>query len=72
MKNLLQELFREPTEEEMQAHSVLRNIVVQNELDIPEQIMTLQYFAGIEPGLIISKVNTLNTPLLESAMCYAH
>ncbi len=72
MRNILEALLEKPSDEELQAHSVLRDIVVQNELNLPEQIMTLQYFAGIEPGLIISKVNTLNTPLLESAMCYAH
>lgn len=72
MKNLLQELFREPTEEEAKAAIVIRDLCIQNELELPEQLFTLQYFNGIDPSLIISKVNAVNTPLLENAMHVIH
>ncbi|EBS4516637.1 hypothetical protein DQT32_04410 [Salmonella enterica subsp. enterica serovar Braenderup] len=72
MRNMLEELFREPTEEEAQAATVLRDLCIQNSLEFPEQLFALQYFAGIDPSLIISKVNALNTPLIENAMHVIH
>lgn len=72
MRNILEQLFTEPTEEEIAAGEKLRDLCIQNDLEIPEQLMTLQYFHGIEPGLIVSKVNALNTPLIEGAMHYLH
>ena len=72
MRNLLEQLFQEPTKEEIEAGMKLRDLCIQNELELPEQLMTLQYFAGIEPGLIISKVSALNTPLIEGAMNFWH
>ncbi|AMM43606.1 hypothetical protein FDG95_gp385 [Pectobacterium phage vB_PcaM_CBB] len=72
MRNILEELLKEPTEEEMQASAVLRDLCIQNELEFPEQLFMLQYFAGIEPGLIVSKVNALNTPLIENAIHVMH
>lgn len=72
MKNLLQELFREPTEEEAKAAIVIQDLCIQNELELPEQLFTLQYFNGIDPSLIVSKVNAVNTPLIESAMHVLH
>lgn len=72
MRNILEELLKEPTEEEMQASAVLRDLCIQNDLELPEQLFMLQYFSGIEPGLIVSKVNALNTPLIESAIHVMH
>lgn len=72
MRNILLELFEEATEEEVQASMVLQDLCIQNDLVFPEQLYALQYFEGIEPGLIISKVNALNTPLIENAMFEVH
>lgn len=68
----LQELFREQTEEEQKAAMVLTDLCIQNDLEFPEQLMALQYFEGINPNLVISKVNAVNTPLLENAMYVIH
>ena len=68
---MLKEIIQ-PTEEEIKAGEVLRDLCIQNDLEFPEQLMTIQYFTGIEPSLVVSKVNAVNTPLLENAMHVLH
>ncbi|QOI70968.1 hypothetical protein pEaSNUABM50_00028 [Erwinia phage pEa_SNUABM_50] len=73
MFTALESLVREEvSEEEVKAGLKLRDLCIQNDLDIPEVLMTLHYFNGIEPKLIIDKVSALNTPLLENAMHVLH
>lgn len=72
MRQFLEALIKEPTEEEQNAAIVIRDLCIQNDLQFPEQLYALDYFNGIEPRLIISKINALNTPLLENAMHVVH
>ncbi|SOK58829.1 hypothetical protein [Yersinia phage fHe-Yen9-03] len=72
LKDLIEELNRVPTESEQQAGLKLHDLCIQNDLEIPEVLMTLNYFRGIEPELIVSKINAVSTPLIENAMYVMH
>jgi len=62
----------QPSDDELKAGEILRDLCIQNDLEFPEQLMTIQYFSGINPSLIVAKVNALNTPLIENAMHVLH
>lgn len=72
MKDFLRELFGDITEEQEKAGEIIRDICVSNHTNLPEMIITLNYFSGIDPVNIIEKVNPINTPLIESAMHLYH
>lgn len=72
MREFLQAVFGDIADEEIEAGAKLRDLCIQNELEVPEQLMTLQYFSGIDSKLIITKINAVNTPLLENAMHVIH
>lgn len=72
MREFLQAVFGDIADEEIEAGAKLRDLCIQNELEVPEQLMTLQYFSGIDNNLIITKINAVNTPLLENAMHVIH
>ncbi|AFC21482.1 hypothetical protein GAP32_034 [Cronobacter phage vB_CsaM_GAP32] len=75
MRNIVEVLFnasREVSEEERQASEVISDLCQKHELVLPEQLMAMNYFSGIDFNLIVSKVSTLNTPLIPEAMFYTH
>ena len=60
----LENLFREPSEDEIKATRILHSIMGEEGLlEMPEQMSMLYYFCGIEPELIAKNVSVLSTPL---------
>lgn len=72
IEDFLKKIMEEPTEEENQVSDVLREICVRDHFSSMDTMFALRYFNGIEPTLIINKINVAVTPLIYPAMKQIH